>query len=806
MAKEYPTGQQYLTVISEWSSYGQSGVRVGNAFPIFSLTKGEVVSNPIDEFPNPGGIFLVNRGECRVWDYVVVMPKTNEQYKNKGFRDCYYIAFGVPELYDPVGDQCKVATVLDVPNFDIVRSDNVIRHPPQSVTSVFFIRDDQQRIFGPLKRTQVVMDTMDRIGAIHWAPWGSESGVYEFTLERLTAQGCKLLSYEHPNPPNEVVQRPIRLLAGPIWKVTSLRVHDRMSDSQLAEWYLNQQKMSDIPDHILKTLRTAPEQLKNDSPEVTRRRFVRLMQVFGALEVMQTERQMLARKYLDTDDGKRMIEQRLAREVEQKAKEIEDEVKLQRADLTREQQELAEKLESAKIQHGKQVKALKEELEQLAAKKAAQQESLALLETHLRQGVEQLGERVRDQVPLLAAMGGGRVVLPSNITVSADGPAAVPAAASKPLWSSVTLPEPTKDLAVAVDEPALITRLVEDLRAEGLYFTRDFVANLYVLLKSSALNLTIGPPGYGKSSVVAALARALGHGNALLEIAVRRSWSDDRHLLGFYDSFHGRYDPGPTGLATRLLQAQRDWEGDRRGVYMILLDEFNLSAPEYYFSQLLQVVTRPPEQGRAVRLFDASSLPTFAPDRIDQITINPNVSFWGTINYDETTERLSPRLLDRTGMVFLTPRDVLLGDQTPDAAPAAGTKGVRGREVCGSCVRKAEQCPSDLWEKIEPLLELLGRPTDEWGPRVELSPRVLTAIRRYLANAAGLLPPEKAVDFVFQQRVLPVLRGRGPQFASRVKALEQKLAENGLERSARHVQEAAAIAASQFGDIDFLAY
>src|SRR5262249_9707182 len=154
--------------------------------------------------------------------------------------------------------------------------------------------------------------------------------------------------------------------------------------------------------------------------------------------------------------------------------ELEEEVKRQRADLTRELQELAEQLESAKIQHGKQMKALKEELEQIAVKKAAQQESLALLEGHLRQGVDQLGDRGRDQVPLLARMGGGRVVLPTNITVAADGPAvAAPATAGKPLWSSVALPEPSKDLAVAVDEPALITRLVEDLRAEGLYFTRD---------------------------------------------------------------------------------------------------------------------------------------------------------------------------------------------------------------------------------------------------------------------------------------------------------------------------------------------
>src|SRR5258707_12199859 len=145
------------------------------------------------------------------------------------------------------------------------------------------------------------------------------------------------------------------------------------------------------------------------------------MQLFGALEVMQTERQALARKYLDSDDGKRMIEQRLEREVEQKAQELEEVVKKMRSDLTREQQELAEMLESAKVQHGKNLKALKEELERLDAKKASQLESLALLETHLRQGVDQLGETVSDQVPLLAAMGGGRVVVaPSSVTLAAD--------------------------------------------------------------------------------------------------------------------------------------------------------------------------------------------------------------------------------------------------------------------------------------------------------------------------------------------------------------------------------------------------
>ena len=87
-----------------------------------------------------------------------------------------------------------------------------------------------------------------------------------------------------------MVARPIRLLAGPVWKVTSTRVHDRLSDAQLAEWYLRCE-IGDVPEPLLKTLRTAPEKMQTDTPEVVRRRFMRLMQLFSSLEVMQTERQ-----------------------------------------------------------------------------------------------------------------------------------------------------------------------------------------------------------------------------------------------------------------------------------------------------------------------------------------------------------------------------------------------------------------------------------------------------------------------------------------------------------------------------------
>jgi hypothetical protein len=236
-----------------------------------------------------------------------------------------------------------------------------------------------------------------------------------------------------------------------------------------------------------------------------------------------------------------------------------------------------------------------------------------------------------------------------------------------------------------------------------------------------------------------------------------------------------------------------------------LLDEFNLAAPEYYFSQLLQLVPRLQEP-RLLHLFDPASLPASAADRLHQIRLYANVSFWGTINYDETTERLSPRLLDRTGMLFLTPRDVLPSFTLAEPGTQVRPRGVPAGQILQKFVRSSDQCPEDRWELIEPLLDLLKQQTEQWGPGIDLSPRVMDGLKRYLANSAGLLSPVRAVDFVFQQRVLPVLRGRGPKFIDRIKALRDKLAEKGLDRSAAHVREAIALTDVNFGDIDFLAY
>jgi hypothetical protein len=804
MPKLDPANEEYLAVVSEWSSYAQQSTsRVGNAYPIFCITRNCMVDSPSDDFPNPGYVFLVNRGELNAWDFVRLRPVQNVRYKHVNPRECFFITRAAPAVMEVPAADCHCAVILDVTLFDPAASASLIRRPKQNVTPVFFVRNAQQKIFGPLRRVQVNRSGDVAPDSIQWSALGKDNIFYEFTAEDLKRRNLQLVSYKHPEPDlNQVVNEPIELLVGPVLTATSDKAHDRLPPAELAEWYLRWRDQPEVPDGVLKTLRTAGDYLADTRSDIIRQRCRHLCALIPTLEVLQAERRNIVRRYLETEDGKHVLEQQIAAEVENRAQSIEAEVLKRRAELAQEEKQLAVRWEELQTGQRQREQALTAELSGLETRRAAAEEALAALQGQLRSGADQLAERVRDQVPILAALTAAHGGMPR---LNDDRRAPVTQNVDPSRWSHVTIPEPTRQLEEIEDESALVSELAAELTAEHLYFTRDFLANLYVTLKSSALNLIMGPPGHGKSSVIGAVARALGHGNALLEIAVRRSWSDDRYLLGFYDTFHGRYDPGPTGLATRLLQAQADWEKDRHGLYLILLDEFNLSAPEYYFSQLLQLLTRPPEQ-RLLRLFDPAALPATAVKPAHQIRLYPNVSFWGTINYDETTERLSPRLLDRTGMIFLTARDVLPSFGGEESSVPRGRKGVDAGHLLKCCVRGADQCPELQWEQIEPLLDLLRRQTEPWGAGVELSPRVIDGVKRYLANSAGVLLPARSVDFVFQQRILPVLRGRGPKFASRIAALAEKLAELGLERSARHVREALALAEVQFGDIDFLAY
>jgi energy-coupling factor transporter ATP-binding protein EcfA2 len=793
MAERQPTEFDFLAVVSEWESQTLRGGRVGNAYPLLNLTTNEVVTNPREQFANAGAVFLISRGNLNAWDFISIRPRWNDRYRNADERDCCYIPNRTPDLLETPSQAESLAVVLPQASFDLDSASRQLINPRHGVTPLFLIQRGNS-YYGPFARdaNHLSSSLEGTVARIDFRAAREDGVIYEWTRDELTLQGIRLVTYQHPDPSlNRVLESPITFALGPVRKATSSRPKDALSEGALIDWYLQRCSGPELTPAALTTLRAAFRELPGEDPTLVSARLKKIEREFLNHRLFADHRERLARRYVESEAGQERLAQLFDQAVERKSAEIQAEVDRRDSQLASRREELARQLLEADQEHQRRLAELQEQRDGLSREIEQLRGSADQIQESLSADLSKLSKRVREQLPLFAALGLQRVAEPAINTPGT--------LVSRPRALDFRPIPPSADLRPIPSESKLVDLLTAELARQGLHFARDFIANIYVCLKAEPLNLVIGPPGYGKSMLVSTLAAALGHADALLRIAVRRSWGEDRHLLGYFDNFHGRYDPGTTGLVPRMLQAAADWNDPRSGIYLILLDEFNLAAPEYYFAQLLQVLPSEAPQ-REVILYEGISNEIAFPARIP---IGPNLRFWGTINYDETTERLSPRTLDRTGMIFLGSGDVRPSSEEAELPPMPG---VAASELFENYVRDPENCPEEGWAIISKVLEFLHQNDSALGPRLEISPRVRRGIKRYLANAREVLPERLACDFAIQQRILPVLRGRGSEFLTRVRRLQGLLAESSLYRSAAHVEEAIRRAEQQFDELDFLSY
>lgn len=329
----------------------------------------------------------------------------------------------------------------------------------------------------------------------------------------------------------------------------------------------------------------------------------------------------------------------------------------------------------------------------------------------------------------------------------------------------------------------LIDTVLDSLNKQGRKTDYATAANILTTISQCQFTLFSGLPGTGKTSLAKMLGNCLGLGNRFLNIPVARGWTSSRDILGFYNALSQSFSPASTGLYELIQHLSSEIEDNKDpAASIILLDEFNLSQPEHYFSPFLEMAD--PESKRV--------LTTGNPDKA-YFNIPDYLRFLGTINQDESVQSLTPRLLDRAAIVnfddFEPNYEVsMIGSEN---IINSTSEAISGKKFIDIFKANTLELPADIEKVLQSVVLTLRDDRPEYGNPIIVSYRKIKAIRSYYNVAGPLMSMESkylGLDYAISQHVIPLLNGYGQGFGKRLEALILNLPDE-MEKSLKMLKK-----------------
>lgn len=291
-------------------------------------------------------------------------------------------------------------------------------------------------------------------------------------------------------------------------------------------------------------------------------------------------------------------------------------------------------------------------------------------------------------------------------------------------------------------------------KGKELYYSEQDIRAFLGGLAMSRLHILQGISGTGKTSLPVAFADAVGfsqESNYEL-IEVQAGWRDKQDLIGYFNAFEGRFVENE--FLKAIYKAQTPFYRDQ--IYIVLLDEMNLSRPEQYFADFLSKLEQA-ELGKtpALKLQSDPKKPFPTLFQKEDLLLPPNIWFIGTANQDETTLEFADKTYDRAHVMELHQQakrfDIGRVETRQPVSYSALTKAFN--QAKDTHIVKA----NESWEFINEseLRDLLKRFRLGWGNRLK---RQIDSFVPVVVAAGGTVG--EATDHIFATKVLRKLRDR----------------------------------------------
>lgn len=304
---------------------------------------------------------------------------------------------------------------------------------------------------------------------------------------------------------------------------------------------------------------------------------------------------------------------------------------------------------------------------------------------------------------------------------------------------------------------------------------KNDIVNYLILLASNFITVFGGKPGTGKTSTCNILAKAFGvEKDRYADISVGRGWVSSRDLIGYYNPLtHCIEKTQPKFSKCLEIMDLEAATGLSDSIYLVLLDEANLSQIEHYWSEFNKI-----SDDYAGKIIELSETIKY--------TITEELRFIATINYDHTTEILSPRFLDRAWIVTIDEVNSLdlFGDGADIQEVPNGDDIISYNSLISLFTVKG---PAFKNKQMSPFAkEILNSIIEKFRNIGHIvSPRSLITIRNYCIVAEKYMEGEKqnAVDYALAQKLLPQIDGNGINYLEFLESIASICQEYQLTKS-----------------------
>lgn len=328
----------------------------------------------------------------------------------------------------------------------------------------------------------------------------------------------------------------------------------------------------------------------------------------------------------------------------------------------------------------------------------------------------------------------------------------------------------------------LVDYLVDFVQKRRNYKKNDII-NIYISIAQNFLTVFSGEPGIGKTSICKIIADSLGLNsfgnskmNRYIPVSVEKGWTTKRDLIGYFNPLTKKYDKSNGKIYDALMVLNK--EGNKSTYpYLIMLDEANLSPIEYYWADFMRLTEVRTEHNSDDFYINIGAE--------EDLYVPETLRFLATINTDQTTEQLSPRLIDRACIIKL-PNDVPVKEYNGKAEHLLPVK--------FSNILNIFAKQTDVNESISNVLDNIFSLCRNCN--MAISPRIQIAIKNYIAAAqknmedeTGVQAKEKALDYAILQKILPKINGYYDSYKTFFEKLAQICDENHLYMTKKAIDD-----------------